>query len=456
MKVRIDYGTRGLEIELPEGITDVIKPRRVPCVADEREALRKALSSSALRTVFVNSGDRVGIAFNDITRPTPNHIILPAILEELKRASVPEDRVTLFNATGTHRANSEDELREILGEEIAGSPVGGPGRTREGGRRANSAAAPRSGRLRIRQHDARDPEAHVRIGTTKRGTEVFVDREFMECDVHILTGFIEPHFFAGFSGGPKAIVPGLASIRTVTQNHGPANLDHPNARWGVTRGNPVWEDIFEAASMVPRVFIVNVTMNRDRKITRVFAGDMERAHAEGCAYAGGAAMAPVDMEYDVVVTSNSGYPLDLNLYQSVKGMSAASQIVRPGGSILVAAECRDGVPDHGSFGRLLREARDADDLIARMKGPCSGSDDAWQAYILGLIRKKAEVYLYSDGLSEEQVRSAKLEPCLRIEDTIGALLRRCGKGARICVLPEGPQTIPYLSGTPGGERHDRR
>jgi nickel-dependent lactate racemase len=223
------------------------------------------------------------------------------------------------------------------------------------------------------------------------------------------------------------------------------NLDHPNARWGITRGNPVWEDIFEAASMVPRLFIVNVTLNRQKKITRVFAGDMEEAHAEGCAYAREAAMAHVGREYDIVVTSNSGYPLDLNLYQSVKGMSAAAQIVKPGGSIVIAAECRDGVPEHGSFGRLLREARDAGDLLARMRGPCSGSDDVWEALILGLILQKAEVWMYSEGLSEEQVRMAKLKPCARIEDTVGSLLRRCGKGARICVLPEGPQTIPYLS-----------
>jgi nickel-dependent lactate racemase len=269
----------------------------------------------------------------------------------------------------------------------------------------------------------------------------------MECDVHILTGFIEPHFFAGYSGGPKAVVPGLASIETVTQNHGPANLDHPDARWGVTRGNPIWEDIFEAASMVPRVYIANVTLNREREITRVFAGDMARAHAEGCACVAKTAMAPVDGEYDIVVTSNSGYPLDLNLYQSVKGMSGASQIVKKGGSIVIAAECKEGVPGHGSFGTLLREAHDPESLLAAVRGPKAAADDAWQAHILGLVLEKAAVYIYSDGLSEEQVKAAKLKTCARIEDTVEELLRRRGRGARICVLPEGPQTIPYLSGS---------
>jgi nickel-dependent lactate racemase len=452
MRVRIDYGTRGLDVELPDGICDVITPRHEPGFADEREALRRALGEPSGRgdspgsiplAAFVKPADRIGIVFNDITRPTPNHLILPAVLEELKRASVPSNRVTLFCATGTHRANSEAELREILGEEIAGVK-----------RDVNSADSSPPRGLRLRQHDARDLPGHVRLGTTKRGTEVFVDREFMECDAHILTGFIEPHFFAGFSGGPKAIVPGLASIVTVTQNHGPGNLDNPNARWGVTRGNPVWEDIFEAASMVPRVFIVNVALNRERRITRVFAGDMERAHAEGCAFVAKTAMAPVGGEYDIVVTSNSGYPLDMNLYQCVKGMSAASQIVRRGGSIVIAAECRDGVPEHGSFGRLLREARSPESLLAAVRGPEAATDDAWQAHILGLVLEKADVYVYSGGLSEEQARAAGLKPCARVEDTVETLLRRrgrraLGKGARVCVLPEGPQTIPYLAGASG-------
>jgi nickel-dependent lactate racemase len=281
-------------------------------------------------------------------------------------------------------------------------------------------------------------------GLTSFGHEVWVNRQLEACDFKILTGFIEPHLFAGFSGGGKAIMPGMAGQRTVLGNHGAQNIAHPHATWGVTSGNPIWEEIREVAVGSGRVFLLNVTLNKAKQITGVFAGDLDQAHAAGCAFVKETAMLPVPRPFDIVITTNSGYPLDLNLYQSVKGMSAASQIVRQGGAILIAAECWDGIPDHGLYRELLRQASSPQELLDRINTPGFLKQDQWQAQIQAQIQLKADVYVYSEYLTETQIREALLQPCRNIEQTLDRLLVNYGPGASICVLPEGPQTIPYI------------
>ncbi len=421
MKIRLAYGKTGLSIELPDSArVSVVEPRFVPGLPDPQGAVRRALAapigSPRLRD-RVRPGEKVGIAFSDITRPMPYPLLLPALREEL--SALPDARIVLFNATGTHRANTPEELRSILGAEAAG-------------------------RHRIVQNDARDTDSHVRVGCTSRGRDIRIHREFMACDARILTGFIEPHFFAGFSGGGKAVMPGLASLETILANHSAGHMDHPEVRWGVTRGNPLWEEVEEAAGLARPTFLLNVTLNRRREITGVYAGDFREAHARGCAAVREAAMVAVEEPFDIVIGSNSGYPLDLNLYQAVKGMSAAAQVVREGGAIILAADCWDGIPEHGEYGKLLREGADLDGLLARIRAPGFRRQDMWQVQIQALIRRRAELYLYSDNLSDEQIRGAHLEPCRSIEATVAGLLRRHGAQASICVLPEGPQTIPYL------------
>jgi nickel-dependent lactate racemase len=422
VKVKLAYGKTDLEIALPDdGSVTVVEPRYVAGLPDEvgavRDALRQPIASPPLKAL-VKPSDRVGIVFSDITRPTPNHLILPPLLSELDH--LPDEQIVLFNSTGTHRPNTETELRTMLGDEIVN-------------------------RYRIVQNDAHDQGSHVRVGKTSSGNEIWIHKEFVDCDVRIPTGFIEPHFFAGFSGGGKAIVPGLASLETVMRNHSAANLDSPMARWGITQGNPLWEEVHEAAAMVQPTFLLNVTLNRDKQVTGVFAGDFEQAHAQGCAFAKEKAMIPVLEPFDIVITSNSGYPLDLNLYQSVKGMSAASQVVKEGGSIIIAADCWDGIPDHGEYGQLLREAESLGDLLETIRAPGFQRQDMWQAQIQALICLKADVYVYSHNLSAAQIEGALLKPCRDIEAAVAELLPRYGSGAAICVLPEGPQTIPYVS-----------
>lgn len=424
MNIRLAYGKQGIHVELPdEADVAVVEPKYVAGLPEPEQAvvdaLRRPIGAPPLRDL-VQPDETVGIVFYDITRPTPDHIMIPALLTELQAAGVSREQVTLFNATGTHRTNTEAELRTMLGDEIVDT-------------------------CRIIQNDAEDQAGHVCVGTTSSDNAAWIHKAFVEADVRVLTGFIEPHFFAGFSGGPKAIMPGLASLATVMRNHGAKNIDDPRTTWGITQGNPFWEEIHEIARMAPPAFILNVALNRDKQITAVFAGDMDQAHTRGCAFVKDTAMAPVAQPFDIVITSNSGYPLDLNLYQSVKGMSAAAQIVKPGGSIIIAAECWDGIPDHGQYGRLLREAESVEQLLATIRTPGYAEADMWQAQIHALICQKADVFVYSDGLDDAAIRDAMLHPCADIAATVDTLLERCGRDARVCVLPEGPQTIPYIA-----------
>ncbi|GAB4401132.1 MAG: nickel-dependent lactate racemase [Anaerolineales bacterium] len=421
MKVRLAYGKHGLWVDLPDRNVTVVEPRYVPGVPDEAEAVRAALrapiGSPPLREL-VKPSDTVAIVFSDLTRPQPRDRMLPILLDEI--GHVPRANIVLINALGTHRPNTPDELAAMLGREVVEH-------------------------YRVVQHDAWARDL-VYLGRTSYGHEVSVNAEYMRADVRILTGFIEPHFFAGFSGGPKAVLPGIADAGAVLGNHDARMIGDPRATWGITEGNPVWEEMREVALMTAPTFLLNVTLNRDRQITGVFAGDMLQAHAVGTKFAAEAALVPVPQPFDIVITSNSGYPLDLNLYQAVKGMSAAAQVVKTGGSIIVAAECWDGIPDHGEFKRLLQLAPTPGELLEVLASFEHPVQDQWEAQIQAQVQMKADVYVRSDYLDAATLRSVMLQPCDSIEATVARLLERYGPDATICVLPEGPMTIPCVRG----------
>ncbi|MCL4395525.1 MAG: nickel-dependent lactate racemase [Chloroflexi bacterium] len=421
MRYRLAYGKTGLEFELPDDLNaSVVESNYVAGPAEPARAIADALRSPiGSRPLHdrVRPTDKVGIVFSDITRPTPNDLILPVILQEL--AHVPVENITLFNALGTHRRNTEGELRAMLGSDLVD-------------------------RWRIVQNDAFHPETQVHTGVTSRGHDVWLNRELMECDVKVLTGFIEPHFFAGFSGGGKALMPGMAGERTVLGNHDAAMIADPRSTWGVTEGNPIWEEIQEAARTAGETFLVNVTLNREKAITGVFAGDLGQAHKQGCEFARATAMVAVPHRFDIVITGNSGYPLDLNLYQAVKGMSAGALVVKESGAIVVAADCWDGIPEHGLYGQLLRQANSPQELLDSICTAGTVRQDQWQAQIQAQIQLKADVYVRSDHLTDAQIESALLRPCSRIEQTVEELISEFGPNATICVLPEGPQIVPYV------------
>ena len=423
MRINLAYGRYGLTVTLPDSV-DVISPRFIPGLPNEIEALREALChpiGSAPLANLVKPGDSVVVVHTDITRATPNNRILPVLLEELEKAGITREDITLLNGLGTHRPQTDAELRAMLGDRIV-----------EG--------------YRCLQHDCNDEANLVSLGETSLGHPVRINRFYLDADVRILTGFIEPHFFAGFSGGPKAVLPSLAGAESVFTNHGIEMIAHPKATWGVIEGNPIWEEMREVALRTRPTFLLNVSLNVNREITGIFAGDMLASFKNGCAFVKENAMRAVDMPYDIVITTNSGYPLDQNLYQSVKGMSAANQIVRKGGSILIAAACEDGLPNHGQYAALLAQAGSTQGVIDMISTPGFCAQDQWQIQIQAQIQQRADVYVYSGGLTDEQIERALFIPCSNIEQTVWQLIEKYGSQARICVIPEGPQTIPYLRG----------
>jgi len=423
MRINLSYGRKGLTVTLPDTV-DVLTPRFLPGIPDEPEALRRSLRDpigAAPLAELVKPGDSIVVVHTDITRATPNERMLPVLLEELETAGIAREYITLLNGLGTHRPQTDAELRAMLGDRIV-----------EG--------------YRCLQHDCNDATNLVLMGETSLGHPVRLNRFYLEADVRILTGFIEPHLFAGFSGGPKAVIPSLAGAESVFTNHGLEMIAHPKATWGVIEGNPIWEEMCEVALRTNPTFLLNVSLNARREIIGIFAGDMLSAHAKGCAFVKENAMLAVDKIYDIVITTNSGYPLDQNLYQSVKGMSAANQIVRQGGTILIATACEDGLPKHGRYAKLLAEAGSPQGVIDMISEPGFSAQDQWQVQIQAQIQRRADVYVYSDGLTDDQIERALFIPCRNFEQTVSQLQEKYGYRARICVIPEGPQTIPYLRG----------
>lgn len=421
MRIELAYGKTGLELVLPDDANvTVVENRFVAPLPNAEDALRAALRNP-MNTLplheIVKPDDTVAIIFSDITRPTPNHLILPVILAELSH--VPAGSITLCNALGTHRPNTHEELAKMLGDAVVQ-------------------------RYRIEQNQSDNPATQVFLGTSSFGHDIWINRAYMEADVKILTGFIEPHFFAGFSGGGKAVMPGMAGQQTVFGNHDAGMIANPNATWGVTQGNPIFEEAREVALRTQPTLLLNVALNKNKHITGVFAGELQAAHDAGINFVRQSSMVPVPEPFDIVITTNSGYPLDMNLYQSVKGMSAAEQIVRPGGSIIIAAECSDGIPDHGLYGQLLRDAANPVQLFDAIVNSATTRQDQWQAQIQARIQQKADVYVYTDHLSDQQIRNALLLPCADIAATVATLRQKYGHNARIAVVPDGPQTIPYL------------
>jgi nickel-dependent lactate racemase len=420
MRVRIDYGSSGLAVELPDDGTTVVEPKHQAAAPHPRETLRAALrepvAGAPLREV-VQPRERVAISVCDITRPQPRQLMVEAILDELEGIITPSD-VTILVARGTHRASTDVELREMLGARIVEA-------------------------CRVVDHDARDAAALTDMGIVGE-VPVSLNSEWVAADVRLTTGFVEPHFFAGFSGGPKMVAPGLAGLDTTLVLHDARRIGDARATWGICEGNPVHDDVRAIAVATGVDFALDVLLDRDKAITRAFGGSILEMHAAARAAAKAEAMRAVDAPFDIVVTSNSGYPLDQNLYQTIKGVSAAASIVRDGGTIVCAAECRDGIPDHGDYAEILASADSPAALLAHIAASPKTVPDQWQVQVQARVQERARVLLHTSGLSDAQVRAAHLEPIADVSATIAQLVRE-QPGARIAVLPQGPLTIAYVA-----------
>jgi nickel-dependent lactate racemase len=420
LKINLAYGQGYLPVDLPDGRTTVIEPAHRPGLPDERAAVLAALdqpiSARPLRQ-WITPRDRVCIAFTDLTRATPNHRLIPWLLDFLD--GVPRDQITLLNQLGTHRPNTPAELDTLLTPEV----------TR---------------RYRVLNHEPENSDALVQFGTMRDGTPALINRHLAQADIRVITGFIEPHFFAGFSGGIKGIIPGCGGLRSVMSNHGFKNIGDAKSTFGVTVGNPLWEELREVALRVGPSFLLNVSLNEQRQITGVFAGDLIEAHRVGCEFVRQSAMQKVKAPFDIVVTTNSGYPLDLNLYQGVKGMSAGARILVKGGLLILACECREGIPPGSPLEKLLFSATSPEEILAALSTPGFVRPEQWQAQIQALIQREVEVLLHS-SLSDDLARRAFLTPCRDIGAEVARRLEALGPQARVAVLPQGPLTIPYLA-----------
>jgi nickel-dependent lactate racemase len=420
MRVRLQYGREGLDVEIPGTDVTVVEPRFVPGLPDERaafqEAVRRPIGARPLREI-VKATDRVAVVIPDLTRPLPTDRLLHWLFEELGHVS--PERFTIVNGTGSHRVNTPEELLAMVGPHVLD-------------------------RYRVVNHNAHDPDTMLPAGKSRDGETVYLNREYVEADRRIVLGFVEPHFMAGFSGGLKGIFPAVADIASIMRYHDARTIGDARSTWGLLDGNPTQAVIRHNGSLLPLDFCLNVTLNRKREITRFFCGHPIAAHEEGCVFSKETAMVACERPFPIVVTTNSGYPLDQNLYQTVKGMSAAAQIVAPGGFIATASRCNDGFPEHGNFKKLLFDHGSPREVLDAIEAPGFSLYDQWEAQLLALIRLKARVGLLSE-LPADEVRRAYLEPIADLGAAVAGELARIGEDAPVAVLPEGPQTIPYVS-----------
>ncbi len=419
MNIRLQYGKDGLDVEVPSSRVTVLRPRFVPGLPDEgsgfREAVRSPVGCRPFREL-VRAGDRVAVVVPDVTRPFPSRRVLPWLLEELSH--VPRERFTVVVGGGTHRACTDRELEGMLGRQVMDA-------------------------VEVVSHSAFASDTLAPTGADAGGIPVRMNRQYVEADRRIVLGFIEPHFFAGFSGGYKGVFPGVADIDSIMHYHRPEVIQDEQSTWGVLEGNPTQEQVRAFGFRPPVDFLVNVTLNSRHEITGFFCGDVLEAHRQGSASVWETATAACEEPFPVVITSNSGYPLDQNLYQSVKGMSAAVQVLAPGGLIVMASRCNDGFPAHGNFTRLLHESASPEDLLRTLHAPGFRVDDQWEAQKLALVLRRARVALYSE-LSPESVRQAHLEPVADLDAFLRDRLGELGPDVPVAVLPEGPMTVPLI------------
>jgi len=423
MNIRLNYHRQGLPVRLPEGVrASVVEPPAGMPLVHPAQAIEAALAEpiGARPLAELAHGRREAVVvIADKTRPVPYGVVLPPILRTLETAGLTRQRIEILVATGLHRANTPAELAEMTSAEIVAT-------------------------YRIRNHVARNQHEHVNLGRTARGTEIWLDRGFVGADLKIVTGLIEPHLMAGYSGGRKAVVPGLAGIDTMRSAHGAWMLED-NVGPGIIEGNPFHADLMEIAGRAGVDFMVDVSIDRNRRLTGVFAGDIVRAHAVGMRAVEHEVRVDLDAPADVVVTSAGGYPLDATFYQSIKGLTGALNIVRRGGTIVLAAALTEGIGSE-DFQQLLFGVAGNEDFMERIMSPGFFHIDQWMVQHLCQVMRKAGVVLVTDGLPPETVRRLWAAPAVSVEAALADVLPRCGATPHVAVLPQGPYVLATVRG----------
>ncbi len=421
MRVILDYGRTGLPVTLPDDrVVGPLAIRPAPPLADPGAAVRSAIDIpiGTRPLVELARGKRDAcVVICDVTRPVPNRLILPPILATLEAAGIPRERLLILIATGLHRPNEGDELIEMVGPEIAAN-------------------------YRIENHHGTRLDEHTYLGTTAAGVPAWIDTRYLQADLKITTGLIEPHLMAGYSGGRKVICPGLVALETVKVWHGPKFLEHPMADAGIVAGNPVHEENTRIALVAGCDFIVNVCLDGERRITWVGAGDMIQAWEAGVRFIETVVKAPVPEAVDVVVTSCAGYPLDTTWYQAVKGLTGALPIVKKGGTIIMAASLSEGLGG-AEFRRLLAENPDLAEFKRRILGGDYFVMDQWQLEEFAKVVAHCKVKIVSE-LSPDVLRPCHVEPVATVERAVADSLAEYGPTAKVAVIPKGPYVLPYV------------
>ncbi len=423
MKIDLAYGREGLTVEIPDdNLYKIVKMSPTDPIADVEGELERVLANpigtKSLKEL-AEGRDNACVVISDITRPVPNKVILPPLLRILEESGIARDKIVILNATGTHRPNTEEELIEMMGEEIVKN-------------------------YKIVNHFCRDVDSNVYLGDTPLGVPAYIDKTYLNADLKIITGLIEPHFMAGYSGGRKIICPGISSLETLKHFHGPKLLEPAEATNCVLDGNPVHETALAVAKMAGVDFNLNVTIDEARRITGIFAGELEASHLAGVKAVDKVVKVPIDREADIVVTTSAGYPLDATYYQTVKGMVGAMDIVKSGGTILIASQCSEGIGS-AEFQKLLMETTDIDEYIEMLYEPGYFSLDQWEVEELIKAKRKAEIMLFTEGIAGDDLNSLLATPVESVEKGIEMALERHSKEAKIAVIPKGPYVIPYVS-----------
>ncbi len=419
MYISFPYGRERIGVDL-EGEVHLVESR-LPLMGRTNgekvvEALSNPIDMPPLRNI-VGNNDIVAILITDKTRATPNRILLKPILNELVRSGVKRDNIRIVIANGLHESENIDEVIELVGRDIVEE-------------------------YSVINHVANDEENLVYLGRTSFGTEVFINRIVVNSTKIIALGLIEPHFFAGYSGGRKLILPGVSGAKTIYQNHSYRMLSHPKADYGYLDGNPVHEDMVEAAKMVRLTYIVNVILDKEKNIVKAYAGHPFKAHEQGVRELDKMVKICIPFESDVTIVTNGGYPLDRNLYQAVKGMVTASRVTRKNGVIIMLAECRDGI-GHKTFYELASISRNPEEILRyiEMNEPIR---DQWQVQKLAQVLLKNKVVIVTKNIKHSQLENMNLIPASNIDEALEIAKRYVGERMKIIAIPEGPYVIPYL------------
>jgi len=418
MRVKLAFGRSGLEIELPSGFRyHVLEARSATPLSDAPAAIERALDEPIASPPLVELARgkrRAAISVCDITRPAPNRVILPPLLERLHRAGISRSGITILIATGLHRPATDEEIRQIVGEPVAAA-------------------------YEVANHDARDLAMHRYLGRTASGTPVWIDERFLAADLHLTLGFIEPHLMLGFSGGRKLIAPGLAARPTIEALHSPRFMRDPRAIEGSLDDNPLHHELLEIARLARHDFIVDVALARDRSIAGVFAGHPVEAHRRGVEFVSRVMLEKLEEPVDAAITTGAGYPLDLTFYQAIKGITAAAHIVRPGGKILLAAACEEGAGGE-EFRQMLKQSPEWRQFLDRIR-EAPVIVDQWQLEKLALVRQRADLLFYVPGLPAEYHSSLWGRSFASMGSALETLRGELEPGARVAVIPEGPYVL---------------